>query len=270
MLDKKRADFQLQVEKQNQTLLQKIWKASSKFALKLIIDYLKKYAAQKLAELTITETTEGAKTAAVETGSIARIALMGAEILKKIALAAADIFEGVAAAIGELFATLGPFALFVIGGLVAGAYAAWEGLKNAFGFKAGGYTGDGGADDEAGVVHKKEYVFPAPMVSKEKTNFDKLYRYLASGGTLENLFNVLAKTVSPNKTPIISSPALAGFPIAKTSLQSDNGVLKDIKNAIAQIPEKIQLEAQTKITDKEIWLLFKRREKIEQKRTSTK
>lgn len=58
--------------------------------------------------------------------------------------------------------TLGAAALLGIAGVVA-ALAVAASMSN--GFADGGYTGDGGKYDVAGVVHRGEYVLPAETVS---------------------------------------------------------------------------------------------------------
>ena len=42
----------------------------------------------------------------------------------------------------------------------------YESIKSAFGYAEGGYTGQGGKNEVAGVVHKGEYVLPQEMVDQ--------------------------------------------------------------------------------------------------------
>lgn len=50
------------------------------------------------------------------------------------------------------------------------------------GFESGGYTGDGGHSEVAGVVHRGEYVIPAPVVSS--MGVDGIESMIASGGAV--------------------------------------------------------------------------------------
>lgn len=75
------------------------------------------------------------------------------ELLKK------QIPIWVASIFGTTVGQLGPLGVLVAGGLTATLYA----LANeaTAGFKTGGYTGDSGTDEVAGVVHGQEYVLNA-------------------------------------------------------------------------------------------------------------
>lgn len=56
--------------------------------------------------------------------------------------------------------------LAAVAAVVGGIASVTAALQDTSGFKKGGYTGDGNADDEAGVVHKGEYVMPKGVVSR--------------------------------------------------------------------------------------------------------
>ncbi len=59
----------------------------------------------------------------------------------------------------------------ILQGLFAAAKAAVQ-----RGFKVGGWTGDGRVDDVAGIVHKREYVVPAPYAERYKPILELMRR----------------------------------------------------------------------------------------------
>lgn len=70
--------------------------------------------------------------------------------------------------------TAGP----VLGPILAAITVA-AGLANVAkiaGFRKGGYTGDGGADDTAGIVHKGEFVFNKDMTARNRAHFEKMHK----------------------------------------------------------------------------------------------
>ena len=72
----------------------------------------------------------------------------------------------VASIFGTTVGQLGPTGILVAGGLTAALYA----LANeaTAGFKTGGYTGDAGTDEVAGVVHGQEYVLNADATRQNR------------------------------------------------------------------------------------------------------
>lgn len=72
----------------------------------------------------------------------------------------------VASIFGTTVGQLGPTGILVAGGLTAALYA----LANeaTAGFKTGGYTGDSGTDEVAGVVHGQEYVLNADATRQNR------------------------------------------------------------------------------------------------------
>lgn len=82
------------------------------------------------------------------------------ELLKK------QIPIWVASIFGTTVGQLGPLGVLVAGGLTATLYA----LANeaTAGFKTGGYTGDSGTDEVAGVVHGQEYVLNADATRQNR------------------------------------------------------------------------------------------------------
>lgn len=152
-----------------------------------------------LLEVGATEAVTAAKVTAtaVETGAalgavaVTTPAIVGSQTA--IAAAAAP------AAAGVSISTLGTAAIVALG-----AVAAVYGLTK--GFKTGGYTGDVGTDEVAGVVHGQEYVMTADKTAKYRPILDSM-----KNGTFEA--NHLADTAPPrmqssNQTPQGQNPTI--------------------------------------------------------------
>lgn len=73
--------------------------------------------------------------------------------------------RGAAAAFASALESV-PFPFNLVAAPIAytGAYVAISAAKNLF--RKGGYTGDGNPDEEAGIVHKKEFVNTAETVDR--------------------------------------------------------------------------------------------------------
>jgi lambda family phage tail tape measure protein len=119
------------------------------------------------------------KTAAEGTKTAAEVARIG--VVKGASLAAtAETTTAQVAAAGTTFTSWLPAALVAsVGSFGAAAIVGVTALLAAktmmSGFKTGGYTGDVGTDDVAGVVHGKEYVFDAATTARiGKSNLDAM------------------------------------------------------------------------------------------------
>ena len=114
-----------------------------------------------LAELAILDKVTGEKTAARSIGT----ALLKKDSLKEVAIHTKDgaiaAYKSLAGIpiVGPILGAIAAAAVIVYGGIQAAGIA-------AIGFKKGGYTGDGGSDQVAGVTHGKEFVMPANIVSQ--------------------------------------------------------------------------------------------------------
>ncbi|MDQ3047049.1 MAG: hypothetical protein M3R27_05825 [Bacteroidota bacterium] len=87
-------------------------------------------------------------------------------------------------AISEVFATYAavPYVAAALAALMVGSFAvskiaAYKAINNtpAAGFQKGGYTGKGAEDEEAGVVHKEEFVTKAKHTRKFRTLLDGIH-----------------------------------------------------------------------------------------------
>lgn len=88
---------------------------------------------------------------------------------------------GISLAQPDAVATFGATAVArvaLLTGLLQGAISV---ARAALGFKKGGYTGDGEADEEAGIVHKGEFVHTQSVTRQNREAFE----YLHKGKTLE-------------------------------------------------------------------------------------
>lgn len=101
---------------------------------------------------------EQAKTAASVTGMMARIGTMIKEALGAVYHGAIEAYRALAG-----IPYVGPF---LGAAAMAAAIAGGVSLVKKIGFAEGGYTGDGGKYEPAGIVHRGEYVFPQEAVSR--------------------------------------------------------------------------------------------------------
>lgn len=105
----------------------------------------------------------------------------------------------------------------LFGGLTGGSAGGGliGGLGKLFGFSEGGYTGDGGKYEPAGVVHKGEYVVPADVVRRIGVrNLEVLRRGYANGG--------------PVGMPVPSIPSAKGVATAAGGVQQNVTIAPEI------------------------------------------
>jgi hypothetical protein len=189
-----------------------IWDSFKQSVWAVIGDITQKYIKDQLTQLAITESTEAAKTATHKAGILERIAL---DIWAGIKYVAVKLYE-IAASITKFFSFLGPLAPVATGGVMAGIVAYLNSFKE--GFKMGGFTGSGDPAEEAGVVHKGEYVFEAPLVSKY-------------GSFLANLRGALQKGIAPAELfiPNVQFPQLATQPSPQIGYASGGEAVSNSK-----------------------------------------
>jgi lambda family phage tail tape measure protein len=121
----------------------------------------------------------GTKVAAEGTKTAAELTRIGAITTASLASTAATTTAQVAAAGTTLSAWLPAALVASVGSFGAAAIVGGTALLAAFaltkGFKTGGYTGDVGTNEVAGVVHGKEYVFDAASTARiGKSNLDAI------------------------------------------------------------------------------------------------
>lgn len=81
-------------------------------------------------------------------------------------------------AVAKSAAEGGVFAPATIAATIAALIAGYSTIRSlsSEGFKKGGYTGDGNPNDEAGVVHKKEFVIPEAQTIKYRPQLEAMLR----------------------------------------------------------------------------------------------
>jgi tape measure domain-containing protein len=96
------------------------------------------------------------------------------------ALAFIELALNSSIAIAKAAAVGGPAAAFTITAtllaLAAGFVSARSQAQAAAGFEKGGYTGDGGKSETAGVVHKGEFVFTKDKTTKYRSLFEAIHK----------------------------------------------------------------------------------------------
>jgi len=142
--------------------------------------------AAKTTEAATHTAAESTKTGATLSGVATRMAAMTTEIAQSLASAAASMANAVAKVISSV-ASLGPLAIPVAAAAVGGLVAIYKGAKSALGFAEGGYTGEGGKREVAGVVHGGEYVFHQEAVRGDRKGFDGLMTAMKDGVTPDQL-----------------------------------------------------------------------------------
>lgn len=93
------------------------------------------------------------------------------KVLKEIFIgifdAAKSIVKGIVDAIKDLVDGISDTASDAWSGITGGISSGWSSVKKTFGFSEGGFTGVGGVNEVAGVVHKGEYVIPHWMLEAD-------------------------------------------------------------------------------------------------------
>ena len=108
------------------------------------------------------------------------------------------MITGFSLASAESVATFGIAGIAKAAGITALLYAAVGAARAAvassFGFKEGGYTGDGKRDDVKGVVHAGEIVFEQPLVRSQKNELLQLRTMLQQGVKMQDLLEAYKGT----------------------------------------------------------------------------
>ena len=107
-------------------------------------------------------------------------------------------------AIASFLAFLGPFALPVAMAAIGLLRSQLQSL--AGGFQEGGYTGDGGPSQIAGVVHGQEFVHTADVTRKHRGLFEHLHK----GGELSSW---MVTTAGALQAPAVAAPQLNTYGI---------------------------------------------------------
>lgn len=162
-------------------------------------------------------------------------------IYGKASLAAAAVEATAAAAIWAPAATAASIATFggaagvglaafvsslLIGQGVAGGLAAAAGSAGG-GFKVGGYTGDGNPNEEAGKVHKREFVWPADVVDRVgPAALYNMMQRVRDGGSLGGVGSASTGSAFEPTGPIVPNVSVSSAP-AKVVVLNDRRQLED-------------------------------------------
>jgi lambda family phage tail tape measure protein len=116
-------------------------------------------------------------------------------------------------------------------------------LSKLFGFAQGGYTGNGGKYQPAGIVHKGEYVLPKELVEKIGVkNLDKLMGY-ANGGLVGGPSPIMPSGVNSGRNQgggaTVNITNYSGQPIQQTKRQEGGKdyidvIVGEVNNRMAQ------------------------------------
>lgn len=152
----------------------------SEAVIRALTDMAAEWAVYQALEMAGITATTAAKVTGAATGAAAEVAAIGTVKVASSAALGATVVEQTAAAAtvatvwspAAIWASIGSFGqAAVIGG------AAILAVKALGGFQSGGYTGDMGVGDVAGVVHGKEFVFDAAATSRIGVdNLEKMRR----------------------------------------------------------------------------------------------
>ncbi len=253
------------------------------YLLRQLKDYLVKYIATKIAEATVFNTTEAAKTAALATSTAAQAGISTTATAVSTATTVSSMGAITAAAAPAAAAT----SIATFGGSAWAGYAAIAAvfgliLGMILGKKEGGYTGSGNPDETAGTVHKEEYVFEADLVKGNVSKFDMLRKLLRSGVSLDQLYKNLSNQVNPIQLipdvvlrTNLASSALRSGAVDSTSIRMES-TLNRLESVLAKLEKdgvksNVELEP-TKITEElkgsTIYRSYEIQKKSEDKRKS--
>ena len=220
------AAFERRLNQERESVFVKGLRASLREGLDQVAAYLKKRATAYAVEVLFHTQAEAAKTASTEAGTIARLISGAAEIAGDLAKGAASMVSAAAKWISDAVSKFGIFSLAAIPVGVAGLYGAYKGVQALFGFRSGGYTGDGDPGDVAGPVHRGEVVLESGIVRGQVGDVMALRALLQSGVSAADLVALAgapdvaslgaafsaASPVAAFTAPVGSSPATAAAP----------------------------------------------------------
>jgi hypothetical protein len=136
-----------------------------------------------------------------------------ADQVQALATAGANMVVAVARWIADAVSKLGIFAPVAIPAGVAALYGAYQGARSLFGFRVGGYTGDGDPDEEAGVVHRGEVVLESGIVGGQVQDVLRLRSLLQSGMSARDLVSLAEVIGAPPEAGVEAF----GVPVAVAS-----------------------------------------------------
>lgn len=239
------AAFERKLNQERESVFVKGLRASLREGLNQVTTYLKKRATQYAVEVLLHSSAETAKTASTEAGTIARLISGAAEIAGDLAKGAASMVSAAAKWIADAVSKFGIFSLAAIPVGVAGLYGAYKGAKSLFGFRSGGYTGDGDPSEVAGDVHRNEIVLESGIVRGQVSDVMALRALLQSG---VRAADIVALAGAPDMASLgaafsAASPVAAfTAPVAAPSASAAAPDLSGIERQFARLADEV-LEA---------------------------
>jgi hypothetical protein len=207
-----------------------VWLSMRNRALNDLGAILEKEIEHELESVGIHETAEGEKTAATQTGVLARIGAIAGEIGSELASAGASMVKAVAAAIEWEMSMLGPLGFLAIPADVAGLYGLYEGAKAAFGLEEGGIIRKG----ERGFFEGKGTEIVAP---------EQTFHQFAAEELLPKLLNKANQMVPQAVARIADRAQQSGATMAKMDTRAMEKELRATRAAIESLGSmKVKIE----------------------------
>jgi len=176
-------------------------------------------------------------------------------VRKQQALAVIELLANSAAAIAKSANMPPPFNIIAIAATVAALGAGLVAAKQkaqaaASGFKTGGYTGDGSTSQEAGVVHKKEFVFTAEKTAKYKPIFQAIH---------ENRLDLNKALLMPKMKESVLM--MRGGETTNLDTSNLEKRMENIESAILSLPNKMP-QTNVSINEHGIYAITERQKKL--------
>jgi hypothetical protein len=210
-----------------------LWGSMVNNVVSLIGNMSSEWMKKQVKQLAMKAATDKAETNITAQGEATRGAIIKGSVLGQLAIKVAAAVKSVAIYLYETAAALTAFYAKILGPFAPiatlGTMGAIVGVINGFrkGFAGGGYTGDGGRNDEAGVVHKGEYVFEQPITKKNIRGLAWLRQKLQQGVSIEEIIPAVNMRYAP--VPIVAGGGgyAGGGYVGRRD--SDGELLREIK-----------------------------------------
>lgn len=166
-LEKERGEFDKKVEADRATFLQRSAKGVKDLAISSIEDVLKKRITAYITENVFDTLSNKQKRAELLKTLGIKLGANAAETASNLKTAGSNMISGVASTIKSVMSSIPfPFNVLAVGAAVGGIYALYKNFKERLtGFYSGGYTGNVGKNNIAGVVHGNEVVMESAITN---------------------------------------------------------------------------------------------------------
>lgn len=166
-LEKERGEFDKKVEADRATFLQRSAKGIKDLAISSIEEVLKKRITAYITENVFDLLSNKQKRAELLKTLGIKLGANAAETGSNLKTAGSNMISGVASTIKSVMSSIPfPFNVLAVGAAVGGIYALYKTFKDRLtGFYSGGYTGNVGKNNIAGVVHGNEVVMESAITN---------------------------------------------------------------------------------------------------------